>query len=102
MKSHFTLPLFFLFGILTLFFFTSDVLGQNKDFSGTRTVENDGKIAIETIPDQNKEGIESLDDHLLGMNNLRGDNYVLGGSVLWSAQDPVSIANIVAINSSGN
>jgi len=87
---------------LILSFTTVYVIGQTKDFTGTRTIEKDGKIAIETIPAENKREIESLNDHTLGMNDLNGEKYVLGGSVLWSTQDPVAIANVVAINSAGN
>ncbi len=56
------------------------------------------KLLFETIPLKIKGVIESLDDHLVGMNNSQGEQFVLGGSVLWSTQDPVAIANVVAIN----
>ena len=102
MKSRFSLFFSFLIGVLVLSFTTVDVLSQTKEFTGTRTIEKNGKIAIETIPAENKGRIESLDDHLIGMNNSVGEKFVLGGSVLWSAQDPVAIANVVAINSAGN
>ena len=36
------------------------------------------------------------------MNNSQGEQFVLGGSVLWSTQDPVAIANVVALNNAGN
>jgi len=36
------------------------------------------------------------------MNNTNGEQYVFGGTVLWSTQDPVAIANVVALNDAGN
>ena len=100
MKSLFTLFLFV--SILTFSFLAGNVFSQNKDFIGTRTIEKDGKKALETIPKKNNGLIESLDDHLLGMNNSQGEQFVLGGTVLWSAQDPLAVANAVAINSAGS
>jgi len=100
MKSHFILFLFV--SIITFSFITDNIYGQSKDFVGTKKIEKDGKIAFETISTRNKGGIESLDDHLLGMNNSQGEQFVLGGSVLWSTQDPVAIANVVALNAAGS
>jgi len=100
MKSRFTLFLFV--STLTFALLTDNIYSQSKDFVGTKKIEKDGKIAFETISAQNKGGIESLDDHLLGMNNSQGEQFVLGGSVLWSTQDPVAIANVVALNAAGN
>ncbi len=60
------------------------------------------KFYLETIPSSNEGEIESLDDHLLGMNNSQGEQFVLGGSVLWSTQAQVAIANVVALNNAGN
>ena len=100
MKSRFILFLFL--SIITFSFITGNIYSQSKDFVGTKKIEKDGKISFETIPAENKGRIESLDDHLLGMNNSHGEQFVLGGSVLWSTQDPVAIANVVALNNSGN
>jgi hypothetical protein len=100
MKSRFILFLFI--SIITFSFITDDIYSQSKDYIGTKKIENNGKIAFETISAQNKGGIESLDDHLLGMNNSQGEQFVLGGSVLWSTQDPVAIANVVALNAAGS
>ena len=100
MKSRFILFLFV--SIITFSFITDNIYSQSKDFVGTKKIEKDGKIAFETISAQNKGGIESLNDHLLGMNNAQGEQFVLGGTVLWSTQDAVAIANVVAINNVGN
>ena len=102
MKSHLTIPFIYLLTLITLSIFTSEIFSQTKDFIGTRKVVKDGQTAFETFPDKNKNGIESSNDQPLINNNLEGDRYVLGGSVLWFAQDPAAIANVVAINSTGN
>ena len=100
MKSRFTL--FFFVSILTFSSLAGKVFSQSKDFVGTRTIKKDGKISSQTIPAENKGGIETLDNHLVGMNSTNGEQYVLGGTVLWSTQDPVAIANVVALNEVGN
>jgi hypothetical protein len=100
MKSRFILFLFV--SILSFSLLISNIYSQSKDFVGSKKIEKDGKIAFETIPAENKGRVESLDDHLQGMNNSKGEQFVLGGSVLWSTQDPVAIANVVALNNSGN
>jgi len=102
MKSHITIPVFFLLTLFTQSIFTSEIISQTKDFIGTQKVVKDGQTAFETFPDKNKNGVESLNDQPLKNNSLEGDRYVLGGSVLWFAQDPAAIANVVAINSTGN
>ena len=88
--------------ILSFSFTAEMIFSQNKNFIGTKTVEKDGKISLETIPDENNSKIESLDDHLFGFNNSDGIQSVFGGTVLWSTQDPTAIANFVAINQAGN
>jgi hypothetical protein len=100
MKSRFILFLFV--SIITFSLLAGNIFSQNKDFVGTRTIEKDGKKAIETIPERNNGLVESLDDHLLGVNNSQGEKFVLGGTVLWYTQDVAAIANVVAINSTGN
>ena len=100
MKSRFTLFLFLT--IITFSFITGNTYSQSNDFIGTKKIQKDGKLSFETIPAENNGRIESLDDHLLGMNNSQGEQFVLGGSVLWSTQDPVAIANVVALNDAGN
>ena len=102
MKSHSNFSLFFLITAFMLIFFTLNIFSQNENFTGIKTIKNDGKIAVETIPAENKGEIESFNAHLLGMNNLTGETYVLEGTVLWSTQDPTAIANVVAINDEGN
>jgi len=102
MKSHLTIPVIFLLALFTLSIFISEVFSQSKDFIGTRKVFKDNQTAFETLPDKNESGIESLNEQPLQSNNLGGDRYVLGGSVLWSAQDPAAIANVVAITNAGN
>ncbi|MCU0406502.1 MAG: PQQ-like beta-propeller repeat protein, partial [Ignavibacteriaceae bacterium] len=100
MKSRFTLFLF----VLTLAFSmqSGNVFSQSKDFIGTRTIEKDGKILFETVPAESKGNIEFQNDQSFGMNNTSGEQFVLGGTVLWSAQDVAAIANVVAINNAGN
>jgi len=88
--------------ILTIILQINYVFSQDKAFVGTREILEEGKIAFETIPSANNGDIESLDDHLQGFNNSDGENFVLGGNILWSTQDPVAIANVVAINGAGN
>ena len=102
MKSRFTLFIFSSIVIFSFIFSSSNIFSQSKDFIGMKTIERDGKISFETIPAENKGGIESLNDHLVGMNNTNGEQFVLGGTVLWSTQDAVAIANVVAINNAGN
>ncbi len=96
------LILFSFLSMVSLSFMTEKVFSQDNNFIGTKTIEKDGKISFETFPGENKNSIESLDDHLLGFNNSDGEQFVLGGTVLWSTQDPAAIANVVAINSAGN
>jgi hypothetical protein len=100
MKSRFTHFLFVF--TLTFSLIAGNIFSQNKDFIGIRTIEKDGKISFKTIPDVNTSRIESQNVHLPGMNNSQGEQFVLGGTVLWSTQDPVAIANVVAINGAGN
>jgi len=104
MEVHmkFRFILFLLVSIITFSFITDNIYIQSKDFVGTKKIEKNGIIAFETISAQNKGSIESLEDHLLGMNNSQGEQFVLGGSVLWFTQDPVAIANIVALNAAGS
>lgn len=82
--------------------FVNNAFSQEKNFIGTKKIFQDGKVAIETFPEKNNGAIENLDKHFYGMNNANGDKYVLGGNVLWSTQDAVAIANVVAINSTGS
>lgn len=82
--------------------FVNNAFSQEKNFIGTKKIFQDGKVAIETFPEKNNGAIENLDEHFYGMNNANGDKYVLGGNVLWSTQDAVAIANVVAINSTGS
>ena len=100
MKLRFTFLL--LASILTNPYITDNIISQTKDFVGTRIVHKDGNISLETLPERNNGRIESLNDHLIGFNNTKGEPFVFGGSVLWSTQDPVAIANVVSLNDAGS
>jgi len=102
MKSLHTHLIILLVSFFILLLTCSNIIAQDRDVSKTNIIEKDGKTALETISVKNDGKIESLEDHLVGMNNSNGATFVLGGSVLWSAQDPAGIANVVAINSGGS
>lgn len=102
MKSQSILFFIVAVGIAVFSLLTDNVFTQDKNFIGTQSIYQEGKLAFETIPEKNIGAIESLNDHQYGMNSARGDKFVLGGNVLWSTQDAVAIANVVAINSAGN
>ena len=102
MKSHLTIYSFLSFFFTFIFFLAGNTLSQSKEFVGIKTLEKDGQTSFQTIPAENKSGIESIDNYLYSKNSVHGEQFVLGGSVLWSTQDPVAIANTVAINDAGN
>ncbi|MCW8960878.1 MAG: hypothetical protein OQK29_04895, partial [Ignavibacteriaceae bacterium] len=102
MKSRLTFLSFNSILFAFIFFLSSNIISQNKDFVGIKTLQKDGKTSLQTIPAKNNSGIESIDEHLYGTNSLGGDKFVLGGTVLWSTQDALAIANTVAINDAGN
>lgn len=100
MKSQ---SIHFLFiSILTIILQINSVFSQDKAFVGIKEILEEGKVAFETIPSVNNGEIGSLSDHLQGFNNTDGESFVLGGNILWNTQDPVAIANVVAINGAGN
>jgi len=102
MKSLLTILFFFLIAISSILDITSETFGQTKDFVGIKKVIKDGQMAFETIPDNEEEASQTFYDQQIKSGNLMADHYVLGGSVIWSAQDATAIANIVAITADGN
>jgi hypothetical protein len=102
MKSHFTFLSFVSITLCSILFSSNNIFSQDKDFVGTKILNKDGKTSLQTIPAENKFEKESLDDHLYGKNSSTGEQFVLGGTVLWSTQDTVAIANVVALNDAGN
>ena len=102
MKSRLTFLSFSSILFAFMFFLPSKTISQNKDFVGIKTLQKDGKTSVQTIPAKNNSLIESIDEHLYGTNSLGGNKFVLGGTVLWSTQDALAIANTVAINDAGN
>lgn len=101
MKKFFPFQLFIL--LFALFFFTSNnILSQNKNFIGTKILKSDGKTAFQTIPSESKGEQQFLGEHLYGKKSDSGNQYVLGGTTLWSTMDPFAIANVVALNNAGS
>ncbi|HSP89252.1 MAG TPA: hypothetical protein VLN45_14040, partial [Ignavibacteriaceae bacterium] len=90
--------------IIFSLFLPNKIISQDN-FVGTKILKNDGKVSVQTIPKENTSGIESLSDHLNGLHPTNvGDQYVLGGSVLWWTDDQgtAAIANTTVINGPGN
>lgn len=102
MPTNSKIPKFnFLILYLTILF-SAGIFGQSKEFIGIKVLTEDGKSAFQTIPAKNSSSIESRDEHLFGKNSIKGEKFVLGGTVLWSFQDAAAIANSVALNNDGN
>ncbi|MDO8550204.1 MAG: hypothetical protein Q7S39_08660, partial [Ignavibacteria bacterium] len=102
MKSLLQIRSLILFVLLSFFILTDNLISQDKSSVGTKLLNKEGKVAFQTIPQENTSDIESLDNHLNGLAPKDGEQYVLGGTVLWYTQDPIAIANTVALNGIGD
>ena len=91
--------------ICMILLLTGLAFGQSGTFAGTKVAVKNNKMAIQTIPSQNISEKESLNDHLYGLSpSQAGEQFVLGGSVLWWTDDggTAAIANSVALNGAGD
>jgi hypothetical protein len=102
MKSHLTFLSLASFVISLFLFSITSSFSQDKNFVGIKTLKENGKVASQTITVENKSGIRSFEQDKSINNSAAGEKYVLGGTVLWSTQDALAIANKVAINTAGN
>lgn len=91
--------------IFVSFVLTDFSSGQGENFTGTKVIVQEDGMAIQTIPSENLSERESLDDHLYGLfpSNI-GEQFVLGGTILWWVDDQGTnaIANSVALNGAGD
>jgi hypothetical protein len=89
--------------ILILFLFTilsPFVQSQNKTFIGTEKLINGNTTALRTIPEEVLPG-EIISEELKTTPAVSGDSYVLGGNVLWIAEDGAAISSGVKVSGNG-
>jgi hypothetical protein len=92
---------FFVLVALIVIMMNSESFCQQKNFVGTKVIKEGNKTKIQTIPEKNTSPNNYQINQTVKSPNASGEKYVLGGSVLWSFQDPVAIANYTELNPDG-
>ena len=81
--------------VLVFFVFSAiAVIGQDNKFIGTKKITNGNKSSFETIPQKNNSSNQTIEENKIKDNSNSKDRFVLDGSVLWSFQDGLAIANV--------
>lgn len=90
------------FLLLSFFLFASgSIIGQEKEFVGTKKVYDGNNILLQTTPQKVTSLNNSLEDNAVVPNKKSTDRYVLDGNVIWSFQDAAAIANRTELNGDG-
>ncbi|HSD63213.1 MAG TPA: FlgD immunoglobulin-like domain containing protein [Ignavibacteriaceae bacterium] len=92
----------FLLLLIIIVLLSQNSFGQNKNFVGKKVVREGNKSAIQTVPELNKSKIQSVNNQINTKPESSGPDYVLGGSVIWQAQDGLAIANFTKLNGDGS
>jgi len=101
MKTSLQIASVKLFVLIYFIFSFITVTGQDNNFVGTKKITNGNKSSFETIPQKSNSSNQTIEANKTTINSHNKDRFVLDGSVLWSFQDGLAIANVTELNSDG-